>query len=53
MDLIGTNKRATGGKGGGGGDMIPLKASDASVIKDSKDDQNRTSTRSCRSNPDQ
>ena len=34
MDLKGTNKRATEG-----GSTIRLKASDASVIKDSKDDQ--------------
>ena len=34
------------------GGTMSLKASDAAV-KDSKDDQNRTSTRSCRSNPDQ
>jgi hypothetical protein len=31
----------------GGGATIPLKVSDAAVINDSKDDQNRTSTCSC------
>src|SRR5215469_12949274 len=39
MDLIGTNKRGYRREGWRRGDTIPLKASDAFVIKDSKDDQ--------------
>jgi hypothetical protein len=45
--FIETNASRPEGVGWSRGGTISLKASDAAVINDSKDDQNRTSPRSC------